>query len=138
MPAGYNQGTAVGINDNGVTIGQALAPSGSGLSQKRVVWLSGIPFDINNLTLPGSPSIGSLLKLNQAGQLLQGGGARVITPLDQLPEDINGDCAVDGSDIAKLLADWGPREWSIADIDGDGVVNGFDLRPMPGAWKGSK
>jgi formylglycine-generating enzyme required for sulfatase activity len=49
-----------------------------------------------------------------------------------------GDGRVDGSDLAALLASWGPRtsNWMsiAADIDGDGLIDGSDLALLLGNW----
>lgn len=45
--------------------------------------------------------------------------------------DINGDGTVDGSDLAALLAGWAT---SSPDLNGDGVVDGSDLAILLGAW----
>jgi hypothetical protein len=47
--------------------------------------------------------------------------------------DLNGDGAVDGSDLAALLAAWGQSN-SPHDLDGDGVVGGSDLAAILAAW----
>ncbi|MEC9232593.1 MAG: dockerin type I repeat-containing protein, partial [Planctomycetota bacterium] len=47
-------------------------------------------------------------------------------------EDLNGDGAIDGADLALLLASWGqPGD---ADFDGNGAVDGADLARLLGAW----
>ncbi len=45
---------------------------------------------------------------------------------------------MDGSDLMKLLSEWGPRDWSVADLNHDGIVNGADLAQVLGNWTGSK
>lgn len=45
--------------------------------------------------------------------------------------DIDGNGTVDGSDLASLLAGWAT---SSPDLNGDGVVNGADLAILLGAW----
>lgn len=52
------------------------------------------------------------------------------------PEDLNGDGAVDGMDIAEVLAAWGACAGCPADFDGDGVVNGGDFALILTAWTG--
>lgn len=49
--------------------------------------------------------------------------------------DINGDGVVNGEDIASLLAVWGSNE-ETADLNGDGIVNGADLAQLLAAWTG--
>ena len=51
--------------------------------------------------------------------------------------DITGNRVVDGSDLANVLAQWGPcgpRESCSADTNDDGVVNGVDLGNVLAAW----
>lgn len=55
--------------------------------------------------------------------------------------DLNYDSAVDGADLAMLLAGWGPLAGdadapvsSAADLNGDGVVDGADLAILLSAW----
>jgi len=50
--------------------------------------------------------------------------------------DINGDCAVDGNDLAIVLGQWGPCPGCIADLTGDGIVDGNDLVIVLGHWTG--
>jgi len=133
LPAGFVRGAARAINDAGVVVGEARTATTGG-TIVPVAWLNGAVFKINDLTVLGSPIIGGLIAANNSGQLLNSGSARVLTPLGQSFADVNGDCAVDGADIAKLLGEWGPREWSVADLDGDGVVDGRDLGIMLGEW----
>ncbi|MGH7292326.1 MAG: hypothetical protein ACREJT_14005, partial [Myxococcota bacterium] len=49
-------------------------------------------------------------------------------------EDLTGDGVVDGFDLATLLGAWGPCAGCPADLDGDGDVDGFDLATLLGAW----
>jgi hypothetical protein len=48
--------------------------------------------------------------------------------------DLNGDGIVNGFDLALLLGAWGPCLGCPADLDGSGVVNGFDLAILLGEW----
>lgn len=48
------------------------------------------------------------------------------------PADLNGDRAVDASDLAALLSAWGGT--GSADIDGNGSVGASDLAAMLNAW----
>ena len=51
--------------------------------------------------------------------------------------DLNGDCAIDGNDLAVLLGSWGScpaGKACQADLDGNGVVDGGDLAQMLGSW----
>lgn len=48
--------------------------------------------------------------------------------------DLNGDGMVNGFDLGMLLGEWGTVGESIADIHMDGVVDGADLGELLGAW----
>jgi hypothetical protein len=48
------------------------------------------------------------------------------------PADLDGNGAVDGIDLAALLANWGGT--GQGDIDGDGTVDGVDLSSVLAAW----
>lgn len=48
--------------------------------------------------------------------------------------DLNADGAIDASDIAALLGQWGQN--GTADLDGNGVVDSADLAMLLGAWGG--
>jgi len=131
MLAGFNLGAAVRINMQGIITGEI---GGVGLPTTAVAWIDGVCYKLNSLTVPGSPTVSSPAGLSDSNLMLTGGSARLLTPLGQSFADVNGDCAVDGADIAKLLGEWGPREWSVADLDDDGVVDGRDLGLMLGEW----
>jgi len=47
--------------------------------------------------------------------------------------DLNGDGAIDGSDLAPLLGAWG-QSGSNLDLDGDGTVGGSDLAVLLSLW----
>ena len=49
-------------------------------------------------------------------------------------EDLDGDNAVGGSDLAILLGEWGSRGKLTADLNGDGIVDAADLAILLGAW----
>jgi len=49
--------------------------------------------------------------------------------------DLNGDCRVDGSDLAFVLGGWASNS-PAADVNGDGIVNGADLSLVLGQWSG--
>jgi len=132
MPPGYTTGGAQRINDAGVAIGSC---SGPGLPSTQMLWIDGAVHILNTLTVPGSPSVGSIVRINQAGQLLSSGGPRLWSPTWSSPMDLNGDCAVNGSDLGVLLAAWGAPDFDArCDFNGDGIVDGHDLGTLLGAW----
>lgn len=47
--------------------------------------------------------------------------------------DLNGDCLVDGYDLGLVLASWG-NSGGVADITADGTVDGADLAAVLGHW----
>lgn len=75
------------------------------------------------------PVFGSQLgagRLNAAAAVSAG-------PVQPRAGDFNGDGAVDGSDLALLLSQWGAVH-SNADLNGDGVVSGEDLAYILSSW----
>ncbi len=53
---------------------------------------------------------------------------------DTCPADLNGNGAVDPSDLAVLLGSWGPCPGCCANLDGDGAVGPTDLALLLGSW----
>jgi hypothetical protein len=51
-----------------------------------------------------------------------------------LPSDLNGDGAVNGADLASLLASWGSS--GSGDLDGNGVIDAADLALLLADWTG--
>jgi hypothetical protein len=47
--------------------------------------------------------------------------------------DINDDCAVNGIDLAYVLADWGSTS-TRSDLNSDGAINGIDLEIILNGW----
>lgn len=73
-----------------------------------------------------------------AGEVIEIDAFAAVSP-QSLAEDLDGDGAVGGGDLAILLQAWGPcgdPAACPADIDGDGVVGGGDLARLLGAWEG--
>jgi hypothetical protein len=55
--------------------------------------------------------------------------------VDVIVADLDGDGAVNGSDLAILLGDWGSDGACLAaDLNGDGTIDGGDLGVLLGAW----
>lgn len=137
LPPRCVHGVARSISSTGVIVGQAyLTPSIS--SAIQVIWVDGAVFAVDDLTVPGSPSVGGVVAVNDFGAILVEGAARLIVPVGAPYADLTGDCAVDGADIAVILAEWGPRQSSPADLNADGIVNGFDLAFVLGDWSSGR
>lgn len=91
----------------------------------------------------GSTSIVRAMAPHDDGLLV---GANAVTPAgsdaialrrwqlcdDAIPGDLNGDGAVDGADLAALLAQWGGA--GAADMNDDSIVNGADLATLLSNW----
>lgn len=100
---------------------------------------------VNDLgAVAGSRNGWTACALNDRGQVLcSGGGAAIgphgcawiMSPNSPLG-DLNGDCRVDGADIAILLQAWGSSTPAQADADlnHDGLVGGPDLGMLLGSW----
>jgi len=139
---GHVNSVCTTANDAGLVLGKS---SNSASSAVAVVWVNGEPFAVAPLLTevpPGQIYSGSMVSLNQAGQVLatysnpgisNGGGAWIVSPTGSWA-DLNGDCVVDGADIQLLLQSWGTVPDSNADLNGDGKVDGADLGILLGAW----
>ncbi|MCA9291312.1 MAG: hypothetical protein KDA25_09290 [Phycisphaerales bacterium] len=57
-----------------------------------------------------------------------------IRRLVDVPGDLDGDFVVGPSDLATLLAAWGPCPGCAADLDGDGEVGASDLAALLANW----
>jgi hypothetical protein len=64
------------------------------------------------------------------------GGNRVGSDACACAADVNTDGAVDGGDLAFVLASWGPTEPGgfMVDIDANGLIDGADLASILAAW----
>jgi plastocyanin len=70
-----------------------------------------------------------------SGDYTDGGGNTIedVCPVD-CPADINGDGAVDITDLLGLIGAWGACDGCPEDIDGSGAVDITDLLTVIGAW----
>jgi hypothetical protein len=59
-----------------------------------------------------------------------------IDPICDAIGDLNGDCAVNGGDLALMLGAWGPcgKGGCVADLSGNGSVGAEDLALLLGNW----
>ena len=143
---GYLSGACLSINNQGMVLGSMSQPIAAGMSSNPyVLWIGGVPHSL--ISLIGDPPTTSSITawaLNDRGQVLcSGGGAAIgphgcawiMSPNSPLG-DLNGDCRVDGADIAILLQAWGsstPAQ-AAADLNHDGLVGGPDLGMLLGSW----
>ena len=92
--------------------------------------------DASNASTFGAPNTWlpcpSTVAVSQSFAALPAAGCN-WTPAN--PADINGDGAVNGSDLAAVLSAWGTNSAG-ADIDGDGLVGGSDLAAVLSGWTG--
>jgi len=101
LPSGYAKGSANSVNDQGVILGAVAGMQGQGIPEKAVIWLNGECYLVSDLLVEGAPTISTVIALNQTGRILSGGTAKVLSPVEPAIHDLNGDCAVDGSDLMK-------------------------------------
>jgi probable HAF family extracellular repeat protein len=144
LPGGWLSSVATDINDARQVIG--YCSDNPGAFNRYFLWQDGVMYDLGQyVQLPDEiVTFGGAMAINNLGQILSGGvhidgdiaGTGFI--LDPAPPaDLSGDCAVNGLDLAALLADWGAcrgKKSCAADLDGNGVVNGFDLAMLLAAW----
>jgi len=108
---------------------ETAIPSGGQVIENQPVDLPTVlpPGSFAHLLVSGTFSDGTLTFGMNAD--LAGDGAALT-----VPQDLNGDCRVDGSDLGTLLGQWGACAGCDADFNDDGVVNGNDLGSLLGAW----
>jgi uncharacterized membrane protein len=91
------------------------------------------------IAIPSGLTLALPLAISKDGRtvvgLASGGSGFAITfEPEYSPADINGDGAVNGVDLSALLANWGGS--GTGDLDASGSVDGFDLAAMLAAWTG--
>jgi len=145
---GYGSWSCLAINNSGVVLGSVSKPTDVGLSStQQVIWIDGIPYAIRSLIdAPNPNQFGETRDLNTIGQILGRGhvppagpgGTWILTPTGSIA-DLNGDCIVDGVDLSLLLEQWSaaPDVAPTADLNQDGLVDGCDLAILLGAWTGT-
>ena len=67
------------------------------------------------------------------GQWYDFGGNTISDECPECPADFNGDGIVDGYELNYLLGAWDTDD-QLADLDDDGTVDGADLSTILGAW----
>ena len=73
--------------------------------------------------------------IGQPGTLTAASAFEATIDFSELPNiaDVNGDGVVDGADLARVLGSWGTSA-SGGDINGDGIVDGADLALVLANW----
>lgn len=61
------------------------------------------------------------------------GASAILMPIASPPSDVNHDCITDSADLLLLLEQWNQTD-SYADVDGNGIVNVFDLLELLVNW----
>lgn len=113
-----------------------MQTTGSGTMQSTSVFGAPIPGK------PGpdsAPTLGSRNRLTiTAGESLTVTSNFVVKSLGEASgcvADLNGDGAIDGEDLSLMLGQWGDNNACAAnDLNNDGLVDGLDLAAMLGSW----
>jgi len=148
---GYSRPIVRAINDKGVMIGDSREPTAPGLQNaKPTIWINGEPLPLVDLYCGnGWPTsgVGPIALLNSGDLLISGPvvvpgwtgsqtlwqGIWIAKPFFSSEADVNGDCRVDGLDLAALFGDWG-SDVPVTDLNHDGIVNADDLAIMLASW----
>ncbi len=143
---------ALTVFDDGSGAGPALYAGGNFTTAGGVSASSIARWDGQNWSPLGSGIHGWVVALtvfddgSGAGPALYVGGAFIASPADDSflarwqgctvdsgdPADLNGDGVVNGFDLMTLLSQWGAA--GAADLNSDGVVNGVDLLTLLSNW----
>ncbi len=94
-------------------------------------------FDMTNYRGGFSPDENWLCNWSAAdafGFIVAPEGVCVDNAAPKCPTDLDNDGSTGASDLAALLAAWGPNEGDPADLDGDGTVGAADLAGLLAAW----
>ena len=142
MLPGYDSMAVTGLNDSATVAGWCRAIESSNAPDAGFVWHDGAMINLNDLI---SCDLGLQIQraeaINNAGQIvgraLDSEGivvAFVLTPSENPPGDLDGDCQVGIIDFLELLSHWGPCEGCPADLDGDGIVGILDFLSLLANW----
>lgn len=143
LPIGFNAGVCRGGAGPDRTLGVVYKISKSGVTQtKHVVWTGGLPHFLSQSIQPVQGASFAGPQAMSSNGFIAGtggypgttGGGWLLTP-QAPPADLNGDCVVDGADVALLLSAWGPATGATgADFNLDGTVSGADLGVLLSQW----
>jgi len=125
------------INNDGTIVGVS--------NGEPTIWFDGVPESLRpRYSWLWQGAIQNPIRINNNGSILvhwskrfgtnEGSGA-ILRLHEPRIGDIDGDCVVDGYDLGILLAEWG-RSDSVADLNGDGIVDGADLGLLLMSWGG--
>ena len=142
MLPGYDSMAVTGLNDSATVAGWCRAIDSGNAPDAGFVWHAGTMINLNDLI---SCDLGIQIQraeaINNAGQIvgraLDSEGvvvAVVLTPSENPPGDLNGDCQVGIIDFLQLLSQWGPCEGCPADLDGNGIVGILDFLILLANW----
>lgn len=111
-------------------------------------WKDGVMTKLDDVLSSGANvTVTAVWDINDAGQIAGSAltldkhetVAILLTPIPQLPGDLDCDGAVAGSDLSILLGQWGtcaPNLACASDLNGDSQVGGDDLAVLLGPWTG--
>ncbi len=145
FPAGMEIALAADMNEVEQIVGYTGKHSSPAAQDIPTLWQDGARYDLRTLTvIPSNIVMHVPMTVLNDGRILvdarrpaTGSVVGVILTSTTINEDITLDCAVDARDLHFVLDSWGPvgpMTVRRADVDGDGVVGGYDLAAVLGAW----
>ncbi len=136
------QGTAVGVNDQGMIVGWFNDLDELNSPFIGFVCHVGVRTELLDLIPPDEGwEVLFPWDINDQGQIVGGairngtvGHAFVMTPVSACVADLDGDGDVGTADLLTLLAAWGTDPGGPPDFDGDGNVGTMDLLELLANW----